>query len=268
MMESTTMRNKALVIGALGALIALGISPRAQAADDNLLKTIKDRGVMRVCSVDYTPWNIKNPATNQWEGINIDIVNLVAAALKVKPEYVDATWGTVVPNITTGKCDFAAAGFYVVPARAEIITFTRPIAADGISLFVAANSPLKTVADLDKPGKTVVVRSGGFEETVAKALFKQATVKTLTADQAGIILLEIASGRADAGAGGYYGNLSFMKANPNIKAKLLSDELLAKTSIAYAVPPREYFFRDWLDAVFLSLEENGKLKEILDKWSK
>ena len=59
-----------------------------------------------------------------------------------------------------------------------------------------------------------------------------------------------------------------MKANPNIKAKLLSDELLAKTSIAYAVPPREYFFRDWLNAVFLSLEENGKLKEILDKWSK
>jgi ABC-type amino acid transport substrate-binding protein len=50
--------------------------------------------------------------------------------------------------------------------------------------------------------------------------------------------------------------------------KALSDELLSKTSIAYAVPPREYFFRDWLNAVILNLEENGKLKEILAKWSK
>src|SRR5712692_242593 len=85
--------------------------------------------------------------------------------------------------------------------------------------------------------QAIVVRSGGYEEGVAKALFKQATVKTLTADQAGIITLEIASGRADAGAGGYYGNLVFLKSNPNVKVRVLSDDLLSKTSIAYAVPP-------------------------------
>jgi len=262
------MRSKALMISALGALVVFGAAPATRAADDNLLQTVKDRGVMRVCDVDYAPWNIKNPATNQWEGINVDLLGLVAGMLKVKLEHVDATWATVIPSMTTGKCDFAGAGLFITPARAELVTFTRSFATDGISLFVAANSPAKTVEDLDKPGKTIVVRSGGFEETVAKALFKQATVKTLTADQAGIILLEIASGRADAGAGGYYGNLAFLKANPNVKARLLSDDLLSKTSIAYAVPPRQYFFRDWLNAVLLNLEENGKLKEVLAKWSK
>jgi ABC-type amino acid transport substrate-binding protein len=262
------MRNTTLMAGALSALVALGTAPAARAADDNLLKTIKDRGVMRACSVDYTPWNIKNPATNQWEGINVDLVNLIAGMLKVKPEHVDATWATVVPSILTGKCDVAAAGLFITPARAELVTFTRPFANDGISLFVASNSPAKTVEDHDKPGKTIVARSGGFEETVAKRLFKQATVKPLTADQAGIILFEIASGRADAGAGGYFGNLAFLKANPNVRAKVLSDDLLSKTSIAYAVPPHEYFFRDWLNAVFLELEENGKLKEVLAKWIK
>jgi ABC-type amino acid transport substrate-binding protein len=261
-------RSRPLMIGALSAVVAFGAAAEARAAGDNLLQMIKDRGVMLACAVDYTPWNIKNPATNQWEGINVDLLNLVANMLKVKLEQVDATWATIIPSMTTGKCDFAAAGLFITPARAELVTFTRPIATDGIALFVAANSQAQTVEDLDKSGKTIVVRSGGFEETVAKALFKQATVKTLTADQAGIILLEIASGRADAGAGGYYGNLAFLKANPNVKARLLSDELLSKTSIAYAVPPREYFFRDWLNAVLLNFEENGKLKEILAKWSK
>ena len=262
------MLNKILMVGALGTLVTAVAAPTVRAADDNLLQTIKNRGMMRVCDVDYAPWNVKNPGTNQWEGVNVDIANLIAGMLKVKLEHVDATWATVIPSITTQKCDFAAAGLYISPPRAELVTFTRPFATDGIALFVSATSSAKTVEDLDKSGKTIVVRSGGFEEGVAKALFKQATVKTLTADQAGIITLEIASGRADAGAGGYYGNLVFLKANPNVKVKPLSDELLSKTSIAYAVPPREYFFRDWLNAVILNLEENGKLKEILVKWSK
>jgi ABC-type amino acid transport substrate-binding protein len=263
--EVSVMLNRMLMVGAFVAVVA---APAARATDDNLLQTIKNRGTMRVCDVDYAPWNVKNPGTNQWEGVNVDIANLIAGMLKVKLEHVDATWATVIPSMTTQKCDFAAAGLYISPPRAELVTFTRPFATDGIALFISATSSAKTVEDLDKPGKTIVVRSGGFEEGVAKALFKQATVKTLTADQAGIITLEIASGRADAGAGGYYGNLVFLKANPNVKVKALSDELLSKTSIAYAVPPREYFFRDWLNAVILNLEENGKLKEILAKWSK
>jgi ABC-type amino acid transport substrate-binding protein len=247
-------------------IMAAGVVARA--SDDNLLQTIKTRGVMRVCDVDYAPWNIKNPATNQWEGINVEILGLIAEMLQVKLEHVDATWATVIPSMTTGKCDFAGAGLYISPARAQLVTFTRPFATDGIAIFVPDNSTAKSVEDLDKPGKTIVVRSGGFEVGVAQALFKQATVKILTADQAGIILLEMAAGRADAGAGGYYGNLAFLKANPNVKVRPLSHTLLTKTSIAYAVPPRQYFFRDWLDAVILNLEESGKLKTVFAKWGK
>jgi ABC-type amino acid transport substrate-binding protein len=260
--------SKIVLMGALSLVATMAAGFTAQASDDNLLKAIKDRGVMRVCDVDYAPWNVKNPATDKWEGINVDILGEIAEMLKVKLEHVDATWATVIPSMTTGKCDFSGAGLYISPARAQLVTFTNPFATDGIAIFVPDNSTAKTVEDLDKPGKTVVVRSGGFEVGVAKALFKHATVKILTADQAGIILLEMASGRADAGAGGYYGNLAFLKANPNVKVRALSDQLLTQTSIAYAVPPREYFFRDWLNSVILDLEGSGKLKTILAKWSK
>src|SRR5204862_8168937 len=109
---------------------------------------------------------------------------------------------------------------------------------------------------------------GSFEEGVAKRLVKRATVKTMTADGAGIVLLEIAAGRADAGAGGYFGNITFLKANPNLKARLLNDTLITKTPIAYAVPPKEYFFRDYLNAVLLTLDENGKIQEIVTKWTR
>lgn len=259
--------NRTFVMVAVAALIGLSAPPPAP-AQDNLLKTIKDRGVLRVCDVEYPPWNVKNPGTNRWEGANIDIINLVADMLKVKVEHVDATWATVIPNMTTQKCDFSGAGLYISPPRAELVTFTRPFAQDGISVFVPASSTARTVEEVDKAGKTIVVRSGSVEESVAKRLFKHATVKTLTTDGAGIMLLEIAAGRADAGAGGYFGNLIFLKGNPNLKVRVLSDTLLTRTPIAYAVPPREYFLRDYLNAVLLTLEENGKIQEILAKWTR
>lgn len=257
--------SSAFVAVVMVAVIGLSAAPAAR-AQDSLLKTIKDRGVIRVCDVEYPPWNVKNPGTNRWEGANVDIVNLIADMLKVKVEHVDATWATVIPNMTTQKCDFSGAGLYISPPRAELVTFTRPFAQDGISIFIPAGSTAKTVEEVDKAGRTVVVRSGGVEEGVAKRLFKHATVKTLTTDGAGIILLEIAAGRADAGAGGYFGNLIFLKGNPNLKVRVLSDVLLTRTPIAYAVPPREYFFRDYLNAVLLTLEENGKIQEIIARW--
>ncbi len=59
-----------------------------------------------------------NPATNQWEGINVDLLTEVAAM----PAQVRARrrhLGDVDSNMTTGKCDFGA-GLYIpllVPSR-------------------------------------------------------------------------------------------------------------------------------------------------------
>ena len=60
-----------LLASALSVLVAATIISGGALADDNLLKTIKDRGVMRVCEVEYQPWNVHNPVTNKWEGISV-----------------------------------------------------------------------------------------------------------------------------------------------------------------------------------------------------
>jgi ABC-type amino acid transport substrate-binding protein len=114
------MLKKIFLTCALAAVVSAGAAPAARAADDNLLQTIKSRGTMRVCDVDYAPWNVKNPGTNQWEGINVDIADLVAGMLKVKIEHVDATWATVIPSMTTQKCDFSAAGLYISPSASRV----------------------------------------------------------------------------------------------------------------------------------------------------
>jgi ABC-type amino acid transport substrate-binding protein len=258
-----------IVTAAFAAFFAAAGSLAALAQQsDNLLKTIKDRGKMRVCYAEYAPWNVKNPATIKWEGVNIEIVDLIAKQLKVEVEDVDATFGTAIPSMNAQKCDFIGAAFYMSPARAEQISYTRPFATDGTTTFVTAASSAKTLAELDQPGKVIAVRSGSYEEPIAKRLFTKAQVKTLTADAGAIQLLEIAAGRADGALGSLYGNLNFLKHNPNMKVRLLNDELLSRQSIAFAVPPREYFFRDYLSTALQTMEENGQIKQIVDKWFK
>jgi ABC-type amino acid transport substrate-binding protein len=255
-------------LGAFACLAGISLATSYAKADDTLLKVIKDRGTMRVCYVDYAPWNVKNPATNEWEGINVEIAQEIAQGLKVKLEVVDATWSNLIPNLETKRCDAAMSGLFISPQRAQLVSFTRPFAEDGSGLFIPKSSTATGVADFDQKDKVVVVPAGSVEEGIARKTFKNATVKTVTTSGVGVVLLEVAAGRADAAVAGYYGNLNFLKGNSSIPVKIVPDLFLTKTPVAFAVPPGEYFFRDYLSAMILLMEQNGKIKALIDKYAR
>jgi ABC-type amino acid transport substrate-binding protein len=121
-MRSSMHRLSAIAVFFLGAWV---LAEPLWAADD-LLKKVKERGTLRACTINYVPWNIKNPLTNAWEGINIEFVEEIAQALGVEIEYIDTTWATVIQSLQTDKCDLGAAALWTSPQRAELVTFTRP----------------------------------------------------------------------------------------------------------------------------------------------
>jgi ABC-type amino acid transport substrate-binding protein len=246
-----------------GMLIA-GAS--AAAEPDSLLSQIKERGSIVICEAAYPPYNVKNPKTSEWEGLDVDLEGEIAKDLGVKIQRVDTSFAALIPSINTHKCDLSTAATYITPARAEQVLFTRPFAAETKTVFVPVNSPAKTYADIDKEGVTIVTRSGTAEETYAKHFFKHAKIKLLTSDATQPHLLEVAAGRADAAFAGYVGSLIFMKQNPNLKLRPLGDKPLDPTPFAFMLPRGEYHFQQYLDVVLNDLERSGKLKEITDKW--
>ncbi|HZS82941.1 MAG TPA: ABC transporter substrate-binding protein [Stellaceae bacterium] len=254
------------VIVAAAMLVALGTSAPAAEPQDNLIQQIKDRGTLRVCEASYPPYNVKNPATGVWEGLDIDLVKEIAAALGVKVEDVDSSFSTLIPSLQTHKCDMSAAATYVTPGRAEQVLFTTSYAGDSKTAFVPQGSTAKTYADIDKAGTVIAVRAGTAEETYAKKFFKNAQIKSLTSDATQVHLLEVGAGRADAAFAGYVGSLIFLKNNPNIKVRPLGDQPLDQSAFAFMVPLGEYHFQQYLDVVLASLERSGKLKEITEKW--
>jgi polar amino acid transport system substrate-binding protein len=259
-----------------------------------------------ICEAAYPPYNVKNPKTGEWEGLDVDLEGEIAKDLGVKITRVDTSFAGLIPSINTHKCDLSTAATYITPARAEQVLFTRPFAAETKTVFVPVNSPAKTYADIDKEGVTIVTRSGTAEETYAKHFFKHAKIRLLTSDATQPHLLEVAAGRADAAFAGYVGSLIFMKQNPNLKLRPIGDKpldptpfafmlplgenhfqqyidvflkqnanlklrpigdkLLDPTPFAFMLPRGEYHFQQYLDVVLNDLERSGKLKEITDKW--
>jgi len=251
---------------AFAVVATLTAAAAAAAEADSALQQIKERGTIVICEAAYPPYNVKDPKTGEWEGLDIDIEGELIKALGVKVQRVDTGFSALIPSLNTHKCDLSTAGTYITPGRAEQVLFTRPFAAETKTVFVPMGSAAKSYADIDKAGVTIATRAGTAEETYAKRFFKHATIKVLTSDATQPHLLEVAAKRADAAFAGYVGSMMFMKQNANLKLRPIGDKLLDPTPFAFMLPRGEYQFQQYMDIFFNDLERTGKLKEITDKW--
>lgn len=244
-------------------LTSVALSARAE---DNSVAAIQKRGVLRVCEVSYPPYNVKDPMTNAWSGLDVDIIKAVAADLKVKVEDVDSSFATVIPSLNTDKCDVSAAATYVTPARAEQVLFTMSYAADSKTVVLPAASTAKTVADIDKPGEIIAVRAGSSEEVYAKQLFKQATVRATTSDATQPHLMEVSTKRADAAFAGFSGAYLFLKQNPNLKLRIMSGVDVDPSPFAMMVPLGHSQLAQAMNKTIGAMQADGRLKALHAKW--
>jgi ABC-type amino acid transport substrate-binding protein len=262
--QRKTMRF--LLTALVACLVSLGVSGSSRAEQDTLLQQIKKNGLIRICQAPYPPYNVKNPQTGDWEGLNVDLVKEIAAVLSVKIENIDSSFSTLIPSLLTRKCDLSAAATYVTPARAEQVLFTTSYASDTKVAFVPIDSSLKSYGDIDKPNITIVTRSGTAEETFARQFFKQAKIKPTTSDATQAHLLDVAAGRSDAAFAGRSGGLLFLKQNPNIKLRVIEDKELDPSRFALMLPAGEYQLQQYLNISLQALRDSGKLDEITSRW--
>jgi ABC-type amino acid transport substrate-binding protein len=249
----------------LGAVLLLA-PVSASLADNTVFDQVKERGVLRVCHTDYPPLNIKDPTTNNWTGLLVEMVERYGASIKVKVEHVDSTWGTVIQNVKSGRCDISAASTFVTAERAKQALFTDTVTEDSQAAFVKTDSPFKSYADLDKSDKQVVVVSGSVNEGNAKATFKNATIRPIITDRQQSTALEVASGRADGAFISVLATKNFLAANKNIKVRPVDDTVLFAAPIAWLVAPGEAKMQESVNAWLKSARADGTLGGLEKKW--
>ena len=117
-----------------------------------------------------------------------------------KVEFVRQDAAQRIPNINTGKVDIVIQFMTMSPARAQLISFSRPYYVEGVALLTRPDSDKNTFDALMKGGSNVrvsILQNVDAEETVKKAL-PQANVMQL--DSQANVILALASKRVDAAA--------------------------------------------------------------------
>lgn len=247
---------------------ALGVS-LAQAQSSPTLEAIKKDGVLRVGMADSPPSQSKNPATDEWEGMNVDMAKNLAESLGVSLEIVDNTWASLIPGLLGNKFDIAMVDMFATPERAQTVVFTIPYGKLGYSFLVRDDSPLREWQDLNSPDVTIATLSGTSGETFVKQRLPQAVMVPIVSDNNYAPHMEVMNGRADAHITDHVNNVLFMQNNPAAKLRTIPDgsgELLNATGLAYAIRPGDPHFHAFLNTWITYLSDSGQLADLRMKW--
>lgn len=165
--------KNALVAVAMSLMVLLvGCSSGSSSNDDEIQKIV-DRGVLKVgVKVDVPKFGYKDPATNQVDGLEVDIARAIAKKIlgddsKIETQAVTAK--TRGPLLDNGEVDMVIATFTITEERKESYNFSDPYFTDGVALLVKKDAGYNTLKDLD--GKTIGVSQSS---TTKDSLLKEA----------------------------------------------------------------------------------------------
>jgi len=177
-------------------LIAILVMSTAANAESKL-ETIKKNGELRVGTTgDFDPMSMKDPATNEYKGFDIDVMNELAKDLGVKVKFVPAEWKTIVAGITANRYDISTS-VTKTPKRAEVVGFTETYFKYGTVPLVLKKNLKKfpTWDSLNNKKVTIATTLGTSQEEKAKEFFPKSKLKSIEAPARDF--QEVLAGRAD-----------------------------------------------------------------------
>lgn len=251
------------VLSLLAALLGAVLATPALAAStlDEVIKT----KVLRVCIPgDYKPFGFAKGA-GDFEGIDVDLMQSLAASLGATVKFVPTTWAKLLSDFTAAKCDIGAGGISVTLERQKQAAFSTAYMVNGKAP-VARCADLKrfqTVADIDQPGVRVIANVGGSNERFARTHFKLAQ---LTIHPENVTIFdEILAGRADV----FVTESAEAIAQPRLRPGLCGinpDRPLQYGEMAYLLPRNDVAMKAYVDQWLHLLKASGEYQQVVARW--
>jgi polar amino acid transport system substrate-binding protein len=145
--------------------------------------------------LSYPPFETIGP-DGQPSGISVDLARALSAHLGRTLVVENIPFTGLIPALKSGKIDVIISSMTATPERAKSVAFSDPYLTTGLALLVPEASTAGSLADIDQPGQTIVVRQGTTGEVFARANVRQAKILTLEKENA--CVLEVAQGKAGA----------------------------------------------------------------------
>lgn len=248
----------------LAALMLL-IAPLHVQAESARLDTIIASNKLRVgIPGDYRPFALRDPASGNIEGFDIDMAESLAASLAVKLELVPTKWADLLKDLAADKFDIGMGGISITLPRQKAAYFSTPVLRTGKSAITRCSEKARfpDLAGIDKPGVKVITNPGGTNEKFDRATLKRAEIVVFP-DNTGV-WAELIAGRSD------------VMITDNVEARLqqkLHPELCAIRpeapfdfgELGYMLP-RDASWKLYVDQWLHISTETGEQGRLLAKW--
>lgn len=234
-------------------------------AETSRLHKILNSGELKVGTTgDWNPMSMKNPATNSYQGYDIDMMTELAKDLGVKVKFVATDWKTLVNGIVANKYDITGSASLSMK-RAKVAGYSQ-------SYFSLATVPLTLKKNLDtytswesidKAGTKVAATLGTTQEQQVKRFFPNAQHTIIEAPARDF--QEVLTGRADVSitsnveAATLVNKYSQLAVVPVKKAK-------APTPIAMLLAQDDQVWINYVNHWINLKKERGFFDELAAKW--
>ena len=188
-------RRQLITVMAATPLASMPFAAAAQAS--NTLAAVRQRGVLRVGVTQAPPWYSKDPKSGEWNaGLGVSMGKSMAAALGVKFEAVEVTWGTAVAALQGNKIDL----MYMMdatPERAQAVDFpAAPLLYYSLAVLCRDDLPVKAWADMNNEKVRIAVPQASTMDKFVSETTPKAQIQRFPGNAEAIAAFQ--AGRVDA----------------------------------------------------------------------
>ena len=247
---------------AAAAILSLTATPVfAQSA----LKEILNEGVLKVGTTgDWNPMTVKDPATNDYEGYDIDVMTELAKDLGVELELVATDWKTLVNGVVAGNYHMTGSAS-ISPARLEAAGYSSSYIAVEILPFTTSDKAANFTGwdSINQADVKVATTLGTTFEKLVREWFPNAEIVVVEAPARGY--QEVLSGRADVFVTSNIEGSTLVEKFPNV-AQVAVESARAPTPIAMLLPQADQVWINYVNTWITLKQEQGFFDELGVKW--
>ena len=230
-------------------LTACGGGGGTQAEEQDLIRDITERGVMRVGVGVFIPWSFEDKDGNL-VGYEIDVATKVAEDMGVDVEFVPTAWDGIIPALLTGKFDVIIGGMGILTERALKVNFTIPYEYGGYELLCSKETApdVTSLEDLNTSDITLALGISGTPLAWAQENLPNAEVRNFPEHEG--MVQDILNGNSDCSITSPPKFYRDVRDHPDDLYMPFGADYFGKESMGFALrkgdPDAVFFFNSWI----------------------
>jgi polar amino acid transport system substrate-binding protein len=241
-------------------LVLAACAATAPPVDPAVRTALAPTGTLRVGVYPGSPSSlVKDPKTGEAAGVAHDLGQALGERLGVPVRIVQySRVAQVVDALAKGEVDFTFTN--ASEARARVVDFTPPLVHVELGYLVPEGSPIRSVADVDRPGMRIGVTQGSSSQATLGRQFKNAKLVTATSmADAGRLLKE-------HGVDGFATNKGILfELSDGVPGARVLDGRWGLEHMAIAIPKGRAAALPFVTAFGEQMRSSGRLKAIVDR---